>query len=111
MQISLQDLHVRYRDYNLSDNPPLIHQKDEVVTPDYPSYKKFAKLSQQEKDWGLLDDLSSVYHLHSWQKFLVSRCAELKGHRLVWKKGADPYQKRIAKAAIRARKSRIDVDA
>jgi DNA phosphorothioation-associated putative methyltransferase len=30
MAIGLQDLHVRYRDYD-PDNPPLLHQKDQTV--------------------------------------------------------------------------------
>jgi len=29
---------------------PLLHQKDALVTPDYPLYQKFAKLSRQEED-------------------------------------------------------------
>jgi DNA phosphorothioation-associated putative methyltransferase len=55
MAIGLRDLHVRYRDYD-QDNPPLLHQKDQLVTEDYPGYAKFAKLSQQERKWGLLED-------------------------------------------------------
>ncbi|MEL6384839.1 MAG: DNA phosphorothioation-associated putative methyltransferase, partial [Cyanobacteria bacterium J06626_18] len=46
MATGLRDLHVRYRDYD-PDNPPLLHQKEQLVTEDYPGYAKFAKLSQQ----------------------------------------------------------------
>jgi hypothetical protein len=56
MTVPLRDLHVRYRDYD-ADNPPLLHQKDQLLLPDYPHYEKFAKLSQQERNWGLLDDV------------------------------------------------------
>jgi hypothetical protein len=55
-QIDLRDLHVHDLDYDLSDSPPLLHQKDLLVAPDYPGYEKFAKLSRQEEDWGLLED-------------------------------------------------------
>jgi hypothetical protein len=44
-----------------NDNPPLLRQKDSMVTADYQLYEKFAKLTPQETDWGLLDDLRLIY--------------------------------------------------
>lgn len=102
MQIDLQDLRVRYRDYD-PDNPPLLHQKAQVVAPDYPSYEKFAKLSGQEQRWGLLDDMKGIGDRRGWQLRLAEYCAELRGHRVVWRKDADPYRVRVLKAAIRRR--------
>jgi len=66
MAIGLQDLDVRYRDYD-PDNPPLLHQKDQTVLPDYPDYEKFAKLSQQERNWGLLDDVKAIFNRRGWE--------------------------------------------
>ncbi|MBW4582230.1 MAG: DNA phosphorothioation-associated putative methyltransferase [Tildeniella nuda ZEHNDER 1965/U140] len=112
MQIDLRDLHVQYRDYDLSDNPPLLHQKDLLVAPDYPGYEKFAKLSRQEEDWGLLealrkdsgcDSLCVSTHRRGWLKCLEDHCAELKGHRVVWQKDADPYRVKLLKAIQRQR--------
>ena len=60
MQIWLRDLNVRYQDYDPTDNPPLLHQKDQLLLPDYPEYGKFAKLTKQEQTWGLLDDLNTI---------------------------------------------------
>lgn len=85
MVISLRDLHVRYRDYD-QDNPPLLHQKDQTLAPDYPNYAKFAKLSQQEQKWGLLDDVKAIFDRHGWEKCLLDHGAELRGHRVVWRK-------------------------
>lgn len=82
MAISLRDLHVRYRDYD-PDNPPLLHQKDQVVAPDYPNYAKFARLSQQEQRWGLLADVKAIFDQHGWQQCLRTHGAELRGHRVV----------------------------
>ena len=82
MAIGLRDLHVRYRDYD-PDNPPLLHQKDQVVTPDYPGYAKFTKLSQQEQKWGLLDDVKAIFDRRGWEKCLLQHGTELKGHRLI----------------------------
>ncbi len=103
MQIDLRDLHVHYQDYDPDDNPPLLHQKDLMVTTDYPLYEKFAKLTRQETDWGLLDDLRLIYDYRGWQKCLEEHCAELKGHRVVWRKDADPYRVKLVQSRRRLR--------
>lgn len=103
MQIDLRDLHVHYRDYDPDDNPPMLHQKDLLVSPDYPGYEKFAKLSRQEEDWGLLEDWKQIHDWRGWQKCLKDHCAELKGHRVVWQKDADPYRVKLVRSAIRAK--------
>ena len=105
MEIDLRDLHVHYRDYDPNDNPPLLHQKDLMVSADYPLYEKFAKLTCQEERWGLLDDLSQIYDACGWQKCLEEHCAELKGHRVVWRKDADPYRVKLVKVAQRQRRA------
>jgi DNA phosphorothioation-associated putative methyltransferase len=106
MEIDLRDLHVHYRDYDPNDNPPLLHQKDSMVTADYPLYEKFAKLTRQEEGWGLLDDLRLIYDTRGWQKCLEEHCAELKGHRVVWRKDADPYRVKLVRSAIRVKQTR-----
>lgn len=103
MEIDLRDLHVHYRDYDPNDNPPLLHQKDSMVTADYPLYEKFAKLTRQEEGWGLLDDLRLIYDTRGWQKCLEEHCAELRGHRVVWRKDADPYRVKLLRSAQRQR--------
>jgi DNA phosphorothioation-associated putative methyltransferase len=101
MQVDLRDLHVSYRDYDPDDNPPVLHQKDLLVMSDYPLYEKFAKLSRQEKDWGLLGDWEKIRDRRGWQKCLEDHCAELKGHRVVWRKDADPYRIKLLKSVQR----------
>ncbi|MEP0898528.1 MULTISPECIES: DNA phosphorothioation-associated putative methyltransferase [Leptolyngbya] len=101
MQVDLRDLHVSYRDYDPNDNPPVLHQKDLLVMSDYPLYEKFAKLSRQEADWGLLDDLGKIRDQRGWQKCLEEHCAELKGHRVVWRKDADPYRVKLGRSLMR----------
>jgi len=105
MQIDLRDLHVSYRDYDTEDDPPVLHQKDALVTPDYPLYQKFAKLSRQEKDWGLLDDFRTITHRQGWLRCLEEHCATLQGHRVVWRKDADPYRLKLLRSALRARQA------
>jgi DNA phosphorothioation-associated putative methyltransferase len=101
MQIDLRDLNIHYRDFDPSKNPPILHQKDLLVSSEYPLHKKFHRLSQQELDWGLLNDWSSIGHQQDWLKHLEQNCATLQGHRLVWSKDADPYKIKLLKSAIR----------
>lgn len=105
MQVSLRDLHTRYRDYDPEDNPPLLHQKEQVVMPDYPGYGKFAKLSQQERNWGLLDDVKVIGDRRGWEQCLEEHCAELRGHRVVWRKDVGPYRVKLVRSAIRAKQT------
>jgi DNA phosphorothioation-associated putative methyltransferase len=109
MEIDLRDLHVHYRDYDPNDNPPLLHQKDSMVTADYPLYEKFAKLTQQEAAWGLLDDFRLIYDTRGWQKCLEEHCAELKGHRVVWRKDADPYRVKLIKSTQRQQNNSVAI--
>lgn len=108
MQVDLRDLHVSYRDYDPNDNPPVLHQKDLLVMPDYPLYKKFAKLSRQEEDWGLFDDWEKIRDRRGWLKCLEDHCAELKGYRVVWRKDADPYRVKLARSMIRVKQAERD---
>jgi hypothetical protein len=94
-QIDLRALRVHYHDHDFSDNPPLLHQKDLLVAPDYPRHEKFAKLRRQEDDWGLLealrkdsggDSLRASTHRRGWLKCLEAQCLELKEHQVVWQK-------------------------
>ncbi|MEC4813896.1 MAG: DNA phosphorothioation-associated putative methyltransferase [Scytonema sp. PMC 1069.18] len=106
MQIDLRDLRVSYRDYDTDDDPPVLHQKDALVTPDYPLYEKFAKLTRQEEDWGLLDDWRSISHRSGWLKSLADHCAILKGYQLHWRKDAEPYKLKVLRSAVRSRQEK-----
>ncbi|MFM7788907.1 MAG: hypothetical protein ACKO90_12415, partial [Microcystis panniformis] len=43
-----------------SPNPPILHEKELLVTADYPNYDKLVRLTQLEKDWGLLEDRKAI---------------------------------------------------
>jgi DNA phosphorothioation-associated putative methyltransferase len=104
MEVDLRNLHVSYRDFDLDDNPPILHEKDALVAPDYPLYEKFARLSKQERDWGLLDDYKAISRWDGWQKCLEEHCAILKSDRLFWRKDCDPYKIKFLKSQINARR-------
>ena len=83
LKADLQSLHVEYRDYANSDNPPVLHRKETFVTTDYPLYQKFARLTQQEERWGLLEDAHSIGTRNGWLTRLQEKQVLVKGHRLV----------------------------
>jgi DNA phosphorothioation-associated putative methyltransferase len=101
MQIDLRDLQVSYRDYNSDMDCPVLHRKENYVTASYPHREKFAKLTRQEEAWGLLDDPQAISTCKKWQRCLIENGAELKGHRLVWRKDVDPYRIKILRSSQR----------
>ncbi|MGB3512494.1 MAG: DNA phosphorothioation-associated putative methyltransferase [Microcoleaceae cyanobacterium] len=104
MHIDLRDLSVSYQDYTNEYNPPILHRKETLVTSDYPHYEKFAQLTRQEENRGLLDNLKTIKNRIGWLKCLEENCTEIKGHRVYWRTDADPYRLKILKSADAARK-------
>jgi len=104
MTVSLDTLEINYHDYVEEDNPPIIHEKETLVNPDYPNYAKFAKLSHQEAEWGLLTDKHQIGRLQGWLQCLATQGATIEGHRLVWRKDLDPYRLKLLRAQRQERK-------
>lgn len=90
LQSDLQGLHTAWRDYSTASNPPILHRKETFVTPDYPLYEKFARLTAQEEKWGLLDDAASIGLKNGWLRRLSGKGARLQGHRLLRLKVSGP---------------------
>lgn len=104
MTIDLRDLQVMYKEYDVDDDPPVLHQLETLVTHDYPLYDKLAKLTIQEQERGLLENWQSISRLSGWQKCLKEHFTIIKGYKLYWCKDADPYQFKLFKSAINNRK-------
>lgn len=104
MEVDLRTLRVYYQDFDPDDNPPVLHRKDAFVLPNYPHYEKFAKLTHQEENWGLLENERMIRRWNEWQARLKECCATLQGHRVVWRKDCDPYKMRFIRSQIRLRK-------
>jgi DNA phosphorothioation-associated putative methyltransferase len=105
MQIDLRDLQVSYRDYEADQDCPILHWKEAYVSANYPHREKFAKLTHQEQIWGLLDEPRAIATYKGWQRRLAENCAELRGHRVVWRRDANPYRVKILRSAQRLRAS------
>jgi len=81
--VPLQDFNVKYWDSSSSDNPPILHRKEEFVPPDYPHREKFASLTKQEEKAGLFDHPSNIGRLEQWTQLLQDKQVKILGHKLV----------------------------
>ncbi|WP_293335199.1 DNA phosphorothioation-associated putative methyltransferase [Microcoleus sp. CAWBG58] len=105
MHIHLGDLSVSYQDYSDVSNPPLLVRKEAFVTPSYPHYEKFAKLTRQEEKLGILDG-GAVRKYREWVKCLEDNCVKIKGHSLFRRSDADPEKLKMLQQAASERHSR-----
>ncbi|PPS45014.1 DNA phosphorothioation-associated putative methyltransferase [Chroococcidiopsis sp. TS-821] len=85
MQIDLQNLSVFYREYDRVANPPILHRKETFVTPSYPLYERFVKLTRREEKLGLLKNTRAIGTRDGWQKWLEEKGVEIKGDRIICK--------------------------
>lgn len=83
IQINLETGEVKHFDYSNSENPPVLHRKETLVTPDYPNYDKFSRLTRSEEKWGLLDNTSAIGTREGWRKYLGYCGVEIRDHAVV----------------------------
>lgn len=74
-------------DYGQSENPPILHRKETFLLPQDSRYAKFAKLTKQEENHGLLDDSRVIGTKQAWQERLRKAGFTIRGHRLIRMKG------------------------
>ena len=82
LEVDLHNLSVTYHDISDETNPLILHQKDALVAPDYPSYKKFVRLTKKEQKSGLLDNKDAIRRLHGWLRCLREHKVTIEGHQL-----------------------------
>ena len=82
MEVDLHNLSVTYHDISDETNPLILHQKDALVAPDYPSYKQFVRLTKKEQKSGLLENRDAIRRLHGWMRCLREHEVKIEGHKL-----------------------------
>ncbi len=83
VKLSLRTREIDCLEYQASTNPPILHRKETFLPPDHPLYSKFASLTQQEENHGLLDDTATIGTRDGWLARLNAARLSLRGHRLV----------------------------
>jgi DNA phosphorothioation-associated putative methyltransferase len=86
--VHLRSFRVDWRDYTASENPPILHRKEEFVAPDYPGVDKFRRLTAQEERWGLYEDTSQIGTRDGWLAVLRRKNVRLRGHRVIIQKSS-----------------------
>ena len=81
--VHLQTFELKHRDYSDSDNPPILHRKEQFVRKDDPFRPKYERLTQQEEAKGLYEQPSQIGTSRAWQELLRQKELRIRGHRLV----------------------------
>ena len=79
----LKRLHLHFRDYARSSNPPVLHRKELFVPDHYPRRRTFANLTAREDALGLLQPTNAIGTRAGWMAVLAARDLSIIGHRIV----------------------------
>jgi hypothetical protein len=85
IRLSLRTRELHCYDYAGSANPPILHRKETFLAPDHPLHAKFARLTRQEEQHGLLTESTTIGTRAGWQARLAAAGLMLRGHRVVQK--------------------------
>ena len=78
LSVDLVKLSTEARDYSKQTNPPILHRKELLVSPEYPCYDSFRQITVEGEAAGLYRNTAVIGHLQSWE-FLIRQ----KGYELV----------------------------
>lgn len=80
--VNLRKLTVDWRDYSRSENPPLLHRKEEFLGVDDARRPLYERLTRSEIRAGLYENPERIGTLKGWQATLAAAGVGLRGHRL-----------------------------
>ncbi|MEQ6900784.1 DNA phosphorothioation-associated putative methyltransferase [Nocardioides sp. YIM 152588] len=80
--VNLRKLTVDWRDYSQSDNPPLLHRKEEFVGAEHPRRQLYERLTRSEIRANLYAHPERIGTQKGWQSTLEAAGVHLQGHRL-----------------------------
>ncbi|GAB40092.1 DNA phosphorothioation-associated putative methyltransferase [Gordonia sputi] len=83
LKVDLKDQTIELRDYRDSDNPPLLHRKEEFVSADDQRRDLYARLTRSEIRHGLYEHPEQIGRLRGWESTLRSKNVQIRGHRLL----------------------------
>ncbi len=83
VKLNMRSRQIDFYDYRQSANPPVLHRKETFLPPAHPLHAKFARLTRQEEQHGLLNDTSTIGTRAGWQARLPEAGFRLAGHRLL----------------------------
>jgi DNA phosphorothioation-associated putative methyltransferase len=81
--IDLEKHTVRFRTYENSLNPPILHRKELLLPENHPQREMFEALTSAAEQIGLFDDPCRIGFKQAWEILLAQRGFRLAGHDLV----------------------------
>jgi DNA phosphorothioation-associated putative methyltransferase len=85
--VHLQTFTLRRRDYSASENPPILHRKEEFLPKDHPQRTRYERLTHQEEAKGLYEQPSEIGTRRAWEELLKQKELQVRGHRLLRRSG------------------------
>lgn len=80
--VNLRKLTVDFRDYSASENPPLLHRKEEFLSSDDPNRSRYERLTKLEVKAGLYDHPERIGTLKGWTETLETAHVKIRGQRI-----------------------------
>lgn len=81
--VDLRSRRESLRDYRDSENPPILHRKEEFVADDYSGRMKFARLTEAEEQAGLLAPKMTIGTLKAWKIVLDDSNLLIAEHQII----------------------------
>jgi len=75
--VDLDKKHHRMNDYSKSDNPPVLHRKELMVTKAYPFFDEFTLITQEGEQAGLYENTRSIGFKLGWESTINNAGYEL----------------------------------
>ncbi len=70
IKLSLRTRELDCFDYARSSNPPILHRKESFLPPGHALVARFARLTWQEQNYGLLDETATIGTRAGWEQRL-----------------------------------------
>jgi DNA phosphorothioation-associated putative methyltransferase len=81
--VDLDKQTVRFRSYEESLNPPILHRKELLLPSDHPEQATYQALTEAAEQIGLFDDPIRIGFKHAWETLLAQRGYKIAGHTLI----------------------------
>lgn len=79
----LQTGGIRFRSYENSLNPPILHRKELLLPEDHPQRSEFVALTQAAEVLGLFSDPTRIGFKQTWERLIAEHGYRLVGHELL----------------------------
>ena len=90
VNIDLVKLTHKVTDYSNSDNPPILHRKENMITPNNPHFEHFKNITQEGENAGLYENTRIIGFKRSWHNIIERHGYELVDGRLFRSSAVNP---------------------